>query len=436
MKNLALVLVLVMPMATITAQEIDVTFTGYGMATEIDSVVATNFTTNQRMTIPGNATLVLTSTSSNENQTLEPQEEFSVYPNPFTEQAFLSMHSTENQIGLIQIVSISGRIVCDQQVFLNPGVNRATLQIGRPGLYFARLTTKNKTVSTKILNQGHAHQSTKMVSDLWFASDPGKGFNQKTVTETNPWYMAYTKGDVMHYKCFSSQYKTVIVDSLFSSKNYEVEFFDCTDRDERTYCVVKIGDQVWMEENLAYLPSINRKYDYSDTVSHYYVWGYTGTELIEAKAKEEYQTYGVLYNWAAANDGCPDGWHLPTVQEYEILTDYLFNNYFGFGGRGNRINKSLASREGWNNNTFYASPGNNQLLNNRSGFNAKPAGYYISGGSYFNGLHTSAIFWTSTPGAMEHEAYATGFFQNTSTFEAWADYSFKNGGNAVRCIKD
>jgi len=41
-------------------QNISVTFTGTGAATQIDSVIATNLTTNQSVTLPGNETLILT----------------------------------------------------------------------------------------------------------------------------------------------------------------------------------------------------------------------------------------------------------------------------------------------------------------------------------------------------------------------------------------
>jgi uncharacterized protein (TIGR02145 family) len=76
-------------------------------------------------------------------------------------------------------------------------------------------------------------------------------------------------------------------------------------RDGNVYNWVQIGDQVWMAENLAYLPSVNRVDDGSEdaTGSYYYVYGYDGTNVAEAKATTNYTTYGVLYNWTAAMDG-------------------------------------------------------------------------------------------------------------------------------------
>jgi len=54
-------------------------------------------------------------------------------------------------------------------------------------------------------------------------------------------------------------------------------------------------------------------------VNHYYVYGYEGTNISEAKATANFINFGVLYNWPAAISSCPDGWHLPSDQEFKIL---------------------------------------------------------------------------------------------------------------------
>jgi uncharacterized protein (TIGR02145 family) len=86
-------------------------------------------------------------------------------------------------------------------------------------------------------------------------------------------------------------------------------------RDNNTYKWVRIGNQVWMAENLAYLPSVSPSSVGSDTDLNYYVYGYSGNNVNEAKATDNYATYGVLYNWSAAMVSCPAGWHLLTGAE-------------------------------------------------------------------------------------------------------------------------
>ena len=108
-------------------------------------------------------------------------------------------------------------------------------------------------------------------------------------------------------------------------------------RDGNLYRIVQIGDQVWMKENLRYLPQVSPSSEGSRADPHYYVYGYEGTSVSEAKATDNYQNYGVLYNWPAAMDGegsssanpsgvqgvCPAGWHLPSDSEWTQLTDYV-----------------------------------------------------------------------------------------------------------------
>ena len=45
--------------------------------------------------------------------------------------------------------------------------------------------------------------------------------------------------------------------------------------------------------------------------------------------------YGLLYNWYTVNTGklCPKGWHVPTIKEWIILTDYLGDEYLVVGVR-------------------------------------------------------------------------------------------------------
>jgi hypothetical protein len=59
---------------------------------------------------------------------------------------------------------------------------------------------------------------------------------------------------------------------------------------------LKFGEQIWMAENLAYLPTITDSAFYSDTVSCYYVYDYFGEKVSDAKATYYYDTYGVFYN--------------------------------------------------------------------------------------------------------------------------------------------
>lgn len=105
-------------------------------------------------------------------------------------------------------------------------------------------------------------------------------------------------------------------------------------RDGHVYKWVKIGDQVWMAENLAYLPHVYSPYDKTiqpqkpgsaevDKVvmnsPFQFVYGYDGNNVDNAKKSEAFQIYGVIYNFASANKSCPSGWHLPSDEEWKQL---------------------------------------------------------------------------------------------------------------------
>jgi uncharacterized protein (TIGR02145 family) len=203
-------------------------------------------------------------------------------------------------------------------------------------------------------------------------------------------------------------------------------------RDDRIYKTIKIGTQTWMAENLAYLPSVRPSKYGLDYSPYYYVYGYEGTSVSDAKATTNYTIYGVLYNWEAAKTACPNGWHLPSDTEWTVLTDYLANNGFGYEGSGDDIAKSMASPFDWKSSRNEYAPGNDQPTNNSSRFNALPGGLRDSDG-YFGSLRYGAGFWSSS-GYGSSDAWTRGLSHwNGGVFR---EYVPRSVGLYVRCLKN
>jgi uncharacterized protein (TIGR02145 family) len=171
-------------------------------------------------------------------------------------------------------------------------------------------------------------------------------------------------------------------------------------RDGQTYKTVKIGKQVWMAENMNY--DIKHSYCYDNN-------------------PENCEKYGRLYTWAAANYVCPEGWHLPTKEEFETLMSI------------ETAGKMLKSKQGWEpyeHEFEHALQDGNGI--DKYGFNALPAGSrYFTGDFYSAGEY--AFFWSAseTNRNLVYDLY----LKNLNEF-AYLDFSNKGDAHSVRCLRD
>ena len=181
---------------------------------------------------------------------------------------------------------------------------------------------------------------------------------------------------------------------------------------------VKIGQQVWMAQNLNVDKFRN------------------GDPIPEAKSEEEWikagnnkqaawcyynndssngTKYGKLYNWYAVNDPrglAPKGWHIPSDKEWDVLT----NGKFQAGAK-------MKSKEGWNYN------GNGT---NSSGFSGLPGGYRGSNGA-FSPISLYGYWWSSTENVTS-DAWDRRLSYNSGIVDR-ASIS-KGMGFSVRCLRD
>lgn len=203
------------------------------------------------------------------------------------------------------------------------------------------------------------------------------------------------------------------------------------DVDGNTYPVVRIGEQLWMSENLR-----AARYANGDSIRHvpeFQAWNglNEGAWVLYANNSSNLNSYGKLYNWFAATDSrgiCPDGWKVPSDQDWQRLEIHLGMSaqHAGYSlGRGGSENVGGKMKS----TSMWQDP--NEGATNESGFNGRPGGrLYPTGG--FSGLNGFGYWWSTTE-YNPAEAYSRNlFYQNGEVYRSMLG---KRNGISIRCIK-
>ncbi len=201
-------------------------------------------------------------------------------------------------------------------------------------------------------------------------------------------------------------------------------------RDGQEYKTIRIGNQVWMAENLKYAAAGSRCY---------------------GDDEKNCEKYGRLYNWDIALDTisegcgvnfdkctlkedfyprqgvCPDGWHLPDAGEWDDLLEYAGNN--------DGVDEAGFSLQSY----YWDDDWEKQYGTDKFGFNAMPAGMFD--GEEYVGLDSTAVFWTSR---ISNMSFIMGGSFSTLDYVMFekkdTDITTYRGGNvewalSVRCVK-
>ncbi|MGI6479784.1 MAG: FISUMP domain-containing protein [Salinivirgaceae bacterium] len=266
---------------------------------------------------------------------------------------------------------------------------------------------------------------TPTISDNITTDGTGVGMFSSILTDLSPNTTYYVRAYATNSK--GTGYGNTLT---FTTQEQDENSF--TDpRDGNVYKFVTIGEQIWMAENLKYLPNVVGPETWSETEPYYYVYDYEGTDVTAAKVTANYNTYGVLYNWIAAVDGttgsetnpsgiqgiCPAGWHLPSDAEWTQLIDYLGGDWIA----GDKLKEAGT--------THWESP--NEGATNESGFTALPGGYYVNG---FGAIGRFGNWWSATEDPTTNSAW----YRDMRCFESsvYRSNVDRSWGMSVRCIKD
>ena len=175
------------------------------------------------------------------------------------------------------------------------------------------------------------------------------------------------------------------------------------DRDGTRYKTVRIGNQIWLAENLKY--KCSDSYSYKDN-------------------KSNDENYGRLYTYYALTKACPKGWHVPSDAEWEELA-YYAKEHKDSNGTGTSLKA---------NHSCWECDNNTPLGTNQFGFSAWAAGYKDSLTFYFDQGY-GAYFWSTTEDSNDSDR-ASVWSLKYDKEALFSNSESKFWATSVRCIKD
>ena len=203
------------------------------------------------------------------------------------------------------------------------------------------------------------------------------------------------------------------------------------DVDGNSYKTVQIGTQIWMAENLktsryndeTEIPSVK---DNPNLLSINRGWSeYNNDPALGSK-------YGKLYDWytidKASNENkniCPNGWHLPSIEEWKTLVNYLGGNEVA----GNNL--KAVGTENWLTS--------DQTTTNAALFDALPGGESFipnTDQTLFEKLGSTGTWWSYDYEESNYDVAALAIILSTGNGKINYRNAYKREGLSVRCLKD
>jgi uncharacterized protein (TIGR02145 family) len=365
-------------------------------------------------------------TAVKENDQCLPHFEFlDYYPNPVKDHIFFSLNIPDFGTVELMATTIQGSNTLKKEFFLMKGINTFKFTPGGSPLYILTAKWNGIHTSMKIINTGaysgivprFDHIGCNNSRSILKTPAPNSGQMRESGILDNPTFN----------KSYIFQFDTNIPCLGIPTVEYE----------GRTYNTIQIFSQCWLKENLNVGEMINGSVEQSNNgIIEKYCYN---------NEPDSCNIYGGLYLWEemmqyTTQQGtqgiCPQGWHLPTDEEWKVLEgavdsqygigDQIWEGWWGYHGFD--VGTNLKTNSGWHN-------GGNGT--DKFGFSALPCGQRKFNGS-FTDVGEYSFWWTSSESEYGYyNAWWHAVFYNESlVFRGYEDYYYNPDGTSVSCIKD
>jgi uncharacterized protein (TIGR02145 family) len=219
-------------------------------------------------------------------------------------------------------------------------------------------------------------------------------------------------------------------------------------RDGQVYKYTTIGQQTWMAENLNYKLA-NERTGANEASFSLYGTSVCNSAIVSGESSH-CEVYGRFYDWASAMNTpysgyhgslipakhqgiCPDGWHIPTLAEWEMLGEAV-------GGLALAGSKLKGNPE----DSDYGWKDFGSALENPYGFSALPGGSEYNGSEWIS-IQESGHWWSATETSTGFNAHqvvmkynSDSLFLDSKTNQSEPELWAPDKGNvfSVRCVQD
>jgi len=358
---------------------------------------------------------------------------FQNYPNPVKGQTTITLYLPEKGKINMVITDILGRQVINTENTLERGFHSFRFTPGSGKIFFFTAYWQASGNSIKILSSGNVSGLTNSLEYIGSKDTKPKFKSSKNTQE-----FSFSPGDELLYIGYFDTLQSGMIDSPEASDTYIFQFatnIPCPGTPTVTYegqiyNTIQICGQCWLKENLNVGTMISADDPMGDN------------EVIEKYCYDNNpvncDTFGGLYQWREVMQYnsvdvqgiCPDGWHVPTDEEWKILEGTVDSQY-GIGEpewegeqwRGFDVGRKLKSTSEWSNN------GNGT---DTFGFTGLPWGYGNGAGGFI-GHGIDATWWLSNECNSMYSWFKNLYWSNDFTYRRCGD---RNVSRSVRCLKD